>query len=291
MPLRRLRLPAATLAAAALGSSCTGSLPHSVGSAPVLSVATGLWPLAQVATMIGGDKAAVDDVVPAGDDPLNFAPGTSATDSLRSAGLVFEIGGGFQPGIEEAAGGAGSVTELASRIPARDPYVWLDPTTMEKAVTVIVASMSTADPGAAALFRRNAGGVTAELQSIGIDYSSTFSACPGTAIVTPDAAFTAMAADYGLHDSVVGPDPTSAALSALTTSLPTNTPVAGIGEPWVDDSGVTAASAAGHFKVRQVSTLAAAPVGGPASADNYFAQLEQVLSELSSALGCSAQEQ
>lgn len=277
--------------AAVLCGACSSSLPPAVSGAPVLSVATGLWPLAQMAQMIGGTKVIVDDVVPPGSDPFTFDPGPAARDELRSSGLVLEIGDGFQPALEAAATGAPAVTRLRSVLGVSDPYVWLDPNTMERAVTAITAAMSAADPAAKALFARNEGGLEAELQALDIAYSGTFTTCPGTALVTPDAAFSAMASDYGLHDSDVGADPSPAQLSTLVASLPTNSQPAGLSEPWVDDSGVEAAALAGHFKVHQVSTLTDPPPPGPAAATDYFGQMQQVLGEISGALGCSSPEQ
>jgi zinc transport system substrate-binding protein len=257
----------------------------------VLSVVTGLWPLGQLVSMIGGDKVAVDDVVPPGSDPITYEPGATAADAIRSAGLVLEVGGGFQPGIERAAAGASSVTEVGPLGHTGEPYVWLDPPTMQKVVTAVVAAMAAADPQAAPLFKQNGPGVAAQLQSLGIDFSSTFAACPGTTIITPDSAFSAMAADYGLHDTVVGPRPAPAAISSIVSGLPSNGVTAGLTEPWVDSSGVTEVAAAGHFKTTEIETLVSAPDGVPAAADNYFSQMEQVLNQVSAALGCNTQEQ
>lgn len=289
MPAGRVA-KALLVSVAVTAAGCSNSLPASEASAPVLSVATGLWPLGQLVSMIGGDKVAVDEVVPPGVDPITFQPGATEADAIRSAGLVLEVGGGFQPGFERAAVGATSVTRVGP-LGGGDPYVWLDPSTMQKVVVAVVAAMAAADPRAGPLFRQNEQGVVAQLQSLGIDFSSTFTACPGTTIITPDPAFTAMAADYGLHDTVVGPRPAPSAISRLVASLPSNTTTAGLTEPWVDSSGVSEVAAAGHFKTEEVDTLVAAPGGTSAAADNYFLQMEQVLNRISGALGCSAQGQ
>src|SRR5579871_2974470 len=97
--LRRPRPKVAGALMAALAllpvlAGCSGSLPKTVGSAPVLSVVTGLYPLAVAAEMVGGDKVAVDDLVPAGTDPLAFQPTAQESLTIRSAGLVLEAGGG-----------------------------------------------------------------------------------------------------------------------------------------------------------------------------------------------------
>lgn len=258
-----------------------------MATAPVLSVSTGLWPLAELATMIGGDKVAVDDLVPAGANPLTFQPSPGDTAVLRSSGLVLEIGGGFQPGIERAAAGTRAVLELGTALHTPDPYVWLDPATMQKAVGEVTSAMSSADPAAAALFHRNAGGVLAQVQSMGIDFSSTLSACPGTTIVTADRAFSVMAAAYGLHDEVVGEAPTAADVIRIVAALPSGTPAAAVSEPWVDNGGVDQVAAAAHLHVHQVDTLAGTPTGNL----TYFALMEKILGQIGPALGCPAEGQ
>jgi zinc transport system substrate-binding protein len=237
--------------------------------------------------MIGGDKAAVDDIVPPGSNPLTFQPTSAQAAILRSSGLVLEIGGGFEPGIEQAATGAPAVLKLGPQLNSSDPYVWLDPATMQNAVGAVAAAMAAADPAAASLFQRNAGGIAAQVRSMGIDFSSTFSACPGTTIVTPDNAFSAMAAAYGLHDRVVGATPTAAEVTRLVAQLPSSVPAAAISEPWVDNNGLNTVAAAGHLRIHAVDTLA----GAPADNSSYFDLMEKNLSQISSALGCSAEGQ
>lgn len=268
-----------------------GHLPASVADAPVLSVATGLYPLAQMASLIGGNKVVVDDIIPAGADPLTFRPDAAQARVLTGSGLVLEIGGGFQPGIEAAATGAPAVEELGSTLHSTDPYVWLDPTTMQNVVTAIAAAMGKADPQAAALFQRNAGGLGDQVQSLGYDYSSTLTSCPGNTIVTANSAFSVMAADYSLKDEIAGADPSPATVSAIRAALPADSAVAAIREPWVDDNGLAKVASAAGLTVHTVDTLAGTPTGVSGQAATYFSQMEQNLGTISDALGCNPNEQ
>ena len=287
------RLPgllAAALAASAAGG-CSSSLPKSVSGAPVLSVVTGLWPLAQAAGEIGGDKVAVDDLIPSGTDPFAYQPDAAATRILHSSGLVLEVGGGFQPGFEQAAQGAPKVLGVRATTGTDDPYVWLDPVTMGRAVGSIADAMAAANPAAAPLYRSNAGALQDEIRSLGMDYSSTLSSCPGTTIVVPDPAFTAMAGQYGLQAHVIGPSPTPSRVAAEKAGLQTGRAVAALTQPWVDNSGVEQVAAAAGLKVRAVDTLALPPAGGSPQQNTYFARMEQILGVVSGALGCNPNEQ
>lgn len=285
------RALAAVAAAVLTATGCSSSLPRSVSNAPVLPVVTGLWPLAQVATQIGGDKVAVDDVVPPGEDPLTFVPGPTVSRAFQAAGLVLVVGGGFQPGIESASKGAPRVLQLGQALGTPHHYVWLDPATMVRAVKVIADAMAAANPAAASLYERNVGGIQSEIQSVGIDYSSTLSTCPGTTLVTPDDAFSGMAAAYGLQAHVIGPDPSPATVQAERSLVQQGRSVAALSEPWVDDSGVQALAAAAGLEIHPVDTLAGTPTSGTPAQNTYLNRMEQILSVVSGALGCNTSEQ
>ena len=278
------------IAAAILAAGCSGSLPKSVGTAPVLSVVTGVYPAAEMAQLIGVDKVAVVGIVPAGVDPINFQPTAAQTGEIRSAGLVVEVGGGFQPAIEAAARGARSVVDLRVPTAGADPYPWLDPTGMGRMVTALTNAMAAADPQAAPLFRRNATGIEAQISSLGIDWSSTLESCPGTTILTPDNALTQMAADYGLKDQVVAGVPLAGQIAALALQLKTGGRVAALTEQWVDDGGVQAVAAAAHLSPHAFNTLIDPPAA-PSSSTTYFSVMERNLGVISSALGCNPNEQ
>lgn len=288
-----VRLAAAVALGVTIGSLAAGcstsSVPSSVSGAPVLAVVTGLWPLAQAAAEIGGQKVAVDDLVPSGSDPFSYPPGAGGTRILQAAGLVIEVGGGAQPLLEQAARGAPRVLQL-DRLGGADPYPWLDPATMGHVVAAITTAMATANPPAAPLYRRNAEAVQSEIQSLHIDYSSTLSTCPGHDIVTPDRAFGTMAADFGLTEHVIGATAGTSTVMALAAQLRPESSVGIVSEPWVDDRGVAQVAAALGVTARPVDTLAGAPVGGSGVQDTYMGRMEEVLGQLSAALGCAAEQ-
>ncbi len=289
-PFRRALGAAAAVGLAAVAASCGNSLPPSVSRAPVLSVATGLYPLAQIANLIGQNKAVVTDVVPSGADPLTYRLNPAETDQVRSAGLVIEIGGGFQPSFEAAASGARTVSKLRPAGTA-SPYVWLDPHTLGGFVSTVAAAMEAADPAAAPLYRANAASLRAQISSLDISYSSTLSTCPDTTLITPDNAFSTMAASYGLTDIIVGAPSVASQIQAATQALQAGRTTSVITEPWVDNSGVTAVAAAASARVRSLDTLAGPPAGGWPAGANFFGLMEQNLSTLGSILGCASPSQ
>lgn len=272
-------------------AGCSSALPKSVSAAPVLSVVTGLWPLAQAATEIGGDKVAVDLIVPPGTNPLTFQPDQAAGNVVRSAGLVVLAGGGLQPALADSAQGAAHVLQLTDAVHTPDPYVWLDPATMERTVQAIGDAMASANPAAASLYQRNAAGFRSEITSLDIDYSSTLTTCPGNTMVTPDGAFGGMASHYGLTDLVVPAGSSTATVQSSAARLQGNRAGAAFSQPWVDNAGVQAASSAAGARLHPVDTLAGSPTTGTAAQNTYLVRMEQVLGVISGALGCSSAEQ
>jgi zinc transport system substrate-binding protein len=282
-----LKLMAGLALVAIVAAGCSQSAPADA-SAPVLSVATGLYPLAQAVEQIGQNKVSVTDVVPAGSDPTTYRLSPAQAAQVRRAGLVVEIGGGFQPSLEQAAIGAPDVLSLRTKPGTAGAYVWLDPNTMQKAVTTVASAMEAADPAAAGLFRQGAEAFDASVQSTGIDYESTLSVCPRATIFTADTAFAPLAGDYGLRDVAIGssaaPSPTAVRDAANSMQAAGATTV--FSEPWQPAGTVDAVAAAAHVKVRLLDTLEGPPPGGwPPEAD-YIKLMESNLGALSSALGC-----
>jgi zinc transport system substrate-binding protein len=281
----RLLILLAMIAIVAAG--CSQSAPADT-SAAVLTVATGLYPLAQAVEQIGQGKVSVTDVVPGGSDPTDYRLGVSQAAEVRRAGLVVEIGGGFQPSFEQAAAGASDVLPLQATMEAGNPYLWLDPNLMQKTVAVIAGAMEKADPAAAGLFRQGEQAYAASVQSTGIDYESTLSACPRMTIFTTDSAFATMAHDYGLRDVVVGSSSgaTPAGVSSAANAVEASGATTVFSETWQPVGMVDAVAATAHVKVRLLDTLAGPPTGGwPRQAD-YINLMESDLGALSSALGC-----
>lgn len=283
-------LAATSLAVTAL-TGCSSGLPAQASRAPVLKVATGVWALGAVVVEIGGAKVSVDDIVPQGRDPLSFNPLASPENGLQGAGLVVLAGGGLQPAVDAAATGSAHVLRLAAVTGSPDPYVWLDPAAMQKAVGAIASAMAAANPPAAPLYQRNATGLRSEIGSLDIDYSSILSTCRATTMVTPDGALSDMAAHYGLADLVAAPTVTAPVVGSLKSRLTGARGGAAFTEPWVDDSGVEQVSAAAGIRTHAVDTLVAAPSAGTPAQDTYLGRMEQNLGTLSGALGCESGNQ
>lgn len=273
----------ATVVLTACGSGGVRATNPNAGGTPAITVVTGLYPLAQAAEQIGGRAVQVTDIVPNGSDPLTYDPTPASRRQIRTASVVLLVGGGFQPALEAAASANPDVLDLRTSLKVTDNYPWLDPPEMHKAVDAIAGALSQADPGATGAFRRNATDYIDEIDSTGIDYQSTLSVCPRHTIVTPDGAFSAMAATYGLTDLVVA---TPAAVSSAVAAAASSGLTTAFVEPFAQTASVTAAAAAAHLKLRTLDPLIGEPPAGWPATANYITLMEANLGVLNGALGC-----
>jgi zinc transport system substrate-binding protein len=246
-------------------------------------VVTGLYPIAQAARQIGAGAITVTDVVPAGSDPRTYHLTPAQEAQVRRAPVLILVGAGFQPSLDAAASGALRVLDLQATLSAADPYVWLDPQLMVRAVAAIAATLEAANPANASVYRSGARAFSDEVASTGIDYQSTLSVCPRRTIVTADGAFLGMAHRYGLKDQVVETGSSIANATAAAQSAGVTT---AFSEPFVDGGPVDAVAAGAHLKLRVLDPLTGPPPGGwPRQAD-YLRLMEANLGALNSALGC-----
>lgn len=287
MKVVRRRLPGAraggliTAVALIVVPACTSSATVAP-NAPVLTVVTALYPLAQAAQQIGQPEVSVTNVVPDGANPRRYTLTAAQVGEVRKADLALEVGDGFQPSFESAAAGAARVAKVSR-------YVWLDPAAMKQAVGSIAAAMEAADPPAAQVFRQGATDFAAEVSSDGIDYESTLSTCPRTTIFTPDGAFASATSIAGLTNVVVGTSPLSPGRVAALAKEVGRTGGKVFSETWVPDTAIRQVATAAGVKVSALDTLLGPPPHGWPDA-RYIDLLESNLSALSSALGCSTDQ-
>ncbi|HSE82022.1 MAG TPA: metal ABC transporter substrate-binding protein [Gaiellaceae bacterium] len=119
------RIVLITLLAAGL-AACAGESGSSNGT----SVVAGFYPLAFAAEEIGGDGVEVTNLTPAGAEPHDLELTPREVEEILDADLVFYVGEGFQPAVEEAAAESnGETIDVLEGLELRDgdPHVWLDP--------------------------------------------------------------------------------------------------------------------------------------------------------------------
>ena len=100
-----------------------------------------------IVRLVGGDAFDVRSLVPDGKDPHDFEPSASDIAVLDGAGLIVQVGLGYEHGVENAVErsvGAGvPVLTLTDHVPVvgGDPHVFTDPLTVSEAVDEIASAL------------------------------------------------------------------------------------------------------------------------------------------------------
>ena len=125
---------------------------------------------------VGGDRLEVYTLVGPDGDPHTFEPAPPDGAALAEADLVFEIGLGFEPWLDDLYAAAGSsarrlvvTTGLEPLLVSEgdfDPHLWQDVARGMQIVETVREALAQADPENAAAYRSNAAGYLAELGSL-----------------------------------------------------------------------------------------------------------------------------
>lgn len=216
-------LPFVLLLAAALVAGC-GDDADDAASTDRLTVAAAFYPIEEIARGVGGELVEVVGITPPGQGPHDLELGGRQVEAIGDADVVFLIGRGFQPQVEDAAAQAGddtTVVDLLDEVELLavdaqldgtqgdvdgevlegdvDPHVWLDPGRMIEMVEAVVATMTEVDPDHAEDYRANADDYLTDLVGLDGEYRDGLADCESRVIVTSHRAFGYLAERYDLR--------------------------------------------------------------------------------------------
>ena len=195
---------------ATMSLACSGS----GGASGDPRVVTTVYPVSFVVDRIAGDRIDAADLVPGGAEPhdVELSPGQVRT--LAEADLVFFVGGGFQPAVEDAVedieGDAVDVLETADvrDEDGVDPHVWLDPLRLAGIAAEVTDRLVSEDPKGAGSYRANLDRLRGELFGLDDELARGLRGCEHSEFVTAHQAFGYLAARYDLTEiSLSGLDP------------------------------------------------------------------------------------
>jgi len=278
----------ALLVVACANGGGSGGGPGAAPSATLRVVAT-TTVFADIVRNIGGDRVAVDSIVPAGAGPEDFEPRPDAARTLAGADLVVSNGLGlddFLDGLIQAAGD-GEVPRLVlgDGIPTMsvdgvaNPHFWLDPSlVVDHYLPAITDRLSEIDPAGATIYAANRDAYAARIKAMDTANKALIATIPSAdrKLVTFHDAFPYFAAHYGFElvgviVSNVGQEPTAADLAALVQTVRAADAKAIFAEAQFNpDLAHTLADEAGVSQV--VTTLYNDTVGPPPS-DTYLTMM------------------
>lgn len=196
-----------------------------------LKVMASFYPMYDFAVKIGGDKAEVTNMVPAGTEPHDWEPAAADIKNLEEAALFAYSGGGMEHWVDdvlasletkklvsvEASAGvtlrSGHIHDEEEHKGAEehteeeehghdhgqfDPHVWLSPVNAKKEMENIKNAYVKADPENKDYYEKNYQTYTAEFDKLDQEYKDTLSALPNKSIVVSHEAFGYLCDAYGL---------------------------------------------------------------------------------------------
>lgn len=231
---RQHRVVIALITAMASLGACAGASPDGAADESKadgverVRVGVALYPLEEIVRRVGGDHVEIVHITPPGVNSHDVELSAKTLDELAAADVVFYLGDGFQPRVEDALaqlpGAVRTVDMLdtdglamptatagAHSHAADDPHVWLDPANMivmTRAVRAVLTDELADNAAATAELAVNADAYAAELASLDDDVQAGLGACETSIVVTSHEAFGHLFGRLGLdHVSITGLDP------------------------------------------------------------------------------------
>lgn len=188
------------------------------GESPRLPVFVTAYPLEYLAQRIGGERAAVTTVVPAGAEPHNWEPSARDVGAIQKARLFLYTGADFEPWAERVregfpangpmavntAGGLARLTKPEDDHEGElDPHVWLDPSLYARMAQSVATGLSRLDPDGGATYQANLKRLTGDLDTLDKQFAAGLASCARKQFVTSHAAYGYLAERYGLQQVAI----------------------------------------------------------------------------------------
>lgn len=178
-----------------------------------LNVCASFYPMYDFAKKVGGDKADVSLMVPAGTEPHDWEPSTSDIVALEKADVFVYNGAGMEMWAQDILSSLGNksltVVEASKGVTfiaqgaSSDPHVWLDPKFAKVELGNIKDTFAAIDPGNASYYEDNYTKYAAEFDELDADMRAALSACPKKDIVVAHQAFSYLCSAYGLNQIAI----------------------------------------------------------------------------------------
>lgn len=177
-------------------------------------VTASFYPIYFFSSEIGGERAVVWDITPAGSQPHEYEP--TARDIARiTESKMFVLNGGMIDAWgdkikDEMKGNDVMVVNAGAGLTkSPDPHYWLDPVMAKEIAVNIEKGFAQIDEKDAAYFQKNLRKLEDKLDRLDTEYREGLSKCKRSDFITSHTAFAYLAARYGLNQiaiSGISPD-------------------------------------------------------------------------------------
>ncbi|QOR69221.1 zinc ABC transporter substrate-binding protein [Ruania alkalisoli] len=242
--MRRRTLPVVAAVGVLALTACTAAGEDASRDEPgeeLVRVVASFYPLQFVAEQVAGERAAVQNLTPAGAEPHDLELSPVDVLDLEDADLVLTLSG-FQPALDDALAEVSGPVVLNTAEEAEhehpepddsaddghtdeehsedehsddehdhaggDPHFWLDPTRLAHVADEVAEALTELDPDSADTYRTNADALTTQLSTLDTEFTTSLTGCEQDVIVVSHEAFGYLADRYGLTQvGLAGIDP------------------------------------------------------------------------------------
>ena len=267
-------------------------------------VVVSFYPLYEFAAHVGGDRAEVSSLVPAGIEPHDWEPTSRDVLRIRDADVLIINGAGFESwaGSMEAK----LIVDTSEGIKLEheevenehgheggvNPHIWLDPVLAKHQVEKIREAMAAMDPDNVDYYNENAAAFTAELNQLDAFAELELAGCEKSDFIAFHDAFAHFAERYGLKQhSIHGVSPEGEILPQRLDEIIGLASELEIDVIYSEDliDGRLADTIAGEIPGGRVLVLS--PIEGigreeQAAGVGYIEKMEQNIANLKVGLGC-----
>jgi len=181
------------------------------------TVITSFYPLYFLAKTIGGQRATVINLTPAGAEPHDYELTAQDIAQIETSRLLIINGSGLEAWGQKIKDNISARTDiivvsdgltdkaLADGKDQPDPHIWLDPALAQKIADKITLGLIAADPQNQDYYQANSAMLKSKLADLDNAYRTGLSNCKNKDIITAHTAFAYLARAYGLRQvSITG---------------------------------------------------------------------------------------
>ncbi|MDQ7842980.1 MAG: zinc ABC transporter substrate-binding protein [Armatimonadota bacterium] len=279
-----------------VGLVAAGCAPRQAAPSGRVAVAATIYPVAEFARRVGGERVEVREIVPPGVEPHDYEPAPQDLVTLHRSRVFVYNGAGFEPWVGRTLPGLPpSVVAVdgSAGLPLRrgDPHLWLDPVLAQAQAERLRDGLIRADPDGRAHYERGARKLIADLAALDRRYAQTLGRCARREFVTAHDAFGYLAARYGLQQvPVTGIDPeaepTPARLRQIIATIRRTGATAVFTESFLNPRVAETLARETGVRVLVLDPLEGLSAEDRARGRNYFTVMDENLTHLADGLDC-----
>lgn len=276
------------------------SIIASAAFAQPMKVVASIFPVGDMVKEVGGNRVAVEVLLPPGASPHVFEPTPGMAKELSQARLFFEIGAGLDFWAEKLVKAVKpniGVVILSNHMKllreegehvhehgSANPHIWLDPVLAMEMVKKIEKGLAETDPRSAEMYRKRGADYIAKLKILDAEIRKTISTFAIKSFVSFHPAWDYFALRYGLKDAGVieespGQEPSPRTLEAIVRAIRHYHIRAVFAEPQLNPK---VADVIAHEAGVEVVMLD--PIGGLSGRETYLELMRYDLRQMKSAM-------